>query len=186
MNILKRVEKFARENLDELNYEHSKRVRKFALKLAKKENANIEIVEIASWLHDIAKPKYSGMDHHIKGVEIAKEFFQKSGADQKLAEAVLHCIEAHMMKCDVPDAPQPNTIEAKVLLDADMINFISPFGIAKIIFKNAKDGKGFNECIDITKKVTENGFKELQTASGKALAEKYWKYNQKFFKLFGG
>ena len=168
MNLVKKVERFAKENLDEVNLEHSKRVRKIALKIAKNENANKEIVEMASWLHDIAKPKNPGLDHHIKGMEMSREFFQKIDADQNVAEEVIKCIESHMMKSDLPDAPRHDTIEAKVVFDADMINMISPFGISKLIFIFSKEGKDFNESIETVKKIAENGFKELQTETGKA------------------
>ena len=130
MKLVAKVRKFVRENMDELNMEHTERVRRIALKLAKKENADKEVVEIAALLHDIAKPRGHVMDHHTKGVEIAREMLEGVGADQDLVKKALHCIETHMMKCDLPDAPRPDTAEARVVFDADMINLISPFGIS--------------------------------------------------------
>jgi uncharacterized protein len=183
MKLIKKVEKFAKENLGEMNLLHVQDVRKIARKLAKAEGANAETVDIASLLHDIGKEKSSPLEHHIKGVEIAKNLLQELNADKKLTDEVLHCIDAHMMQTELPNAPRPKTIEAKVVFDADMINLISPFGIAKLIFMRAKE-KTFTESVDFAKKTTEAAYRELKTESAKKLAEKYWKLNRKFFKKF--
>ncbi|MFH0832674.1 MAG: HD domain-containing protein [Candidatus Aenigmatarchaeota archaeon] len=184
MKLIKKVEKYAKENLNELNYEHSQLVRKIAKKLAKKENANLEVVEIAALLHDIAREKDG--DHHIAGKEIAKEQLQKMGADQAMIDSVSHCIEAHSMKTVHPDLLRPQTIEAKVLFEADMINLMSPFGIVKMMYKSAKKDAGFLASIEEAKKISEAAYSELQSENGKKFAEKYWKLNQKFFKLISG
>ena len=184
MKLVKKVEKFARENLNEMNWLHSQNVRKIARKLARMENADVEIVEIASLLHDIGRGKSEPFEHHIKGVEIAKNLLQELNADPKLIDEVLHCIEAHMMEIDLPDAPRPETIEAKAVFDADMINLISPFGISKLIFMMTKAGKTFRESVDLAKRQTEAAYNELKTESAKKFVERHWKLNRRFFEKF--
>ena len=184
MKLIKKVERFARENLSEMNWLHSQGVRKIAKRLSKKEGANLEVVEIASLLHDIGREKGEPLEHHIRGVEIAKNLLQELGTDTEMTKEVLHCIEAHMMEKDLPDAPRPNTTEAKIVFDADMINLISPFGICKLIFMRARDGKTFKEAVDSAKMQTEAAYNELKTEAAKKSVERYWKLNRKFFKNF--
>lgn len=58
---------------------HIKYVVKNAIELAKKYNADIEIVELGALLHDIAVPSEYGdiEEHHIYGEKIAEELLTK-------------------------------------------------------------------------------------------------------------
>ena len=51
---------------------HCKSVRDFAVKIAKKANADVRLVEVGALLHDIGRSKTHGIKHGIEGAEIAK------------------------------------------------------------------------------------------------------------------
>jgi len=53
---------------------HSKCVRDLAVKIAKKANADINIVELGALLHDIGRSKTHDIDHAIEGVKIVKKY----------------------------------------------------------------------------------------------------------------
>ena len=86
MNIIDQVEKYVKEkiqdykNNSEDNFDfwnqHVKYVYKYSVKLAKKYNADIEIVSLWALLHDIAliNQVWDKKDHHINWEIIAKKF----------------------------------------------------------------------------------------------------------------
>ena len=95
---IKQIKEFVKENLDELNYMHTKKVVKIALALAEKEGANKEIIEIAAWLHDIGKSDKDStvINHHSLSVKIAEDLLKKKGTNPKLIKEICHIIETHI------------------------------------------------------------------------------------------
>ena len=76
---------------------HIKYVVKNAIELAKKYNADIEIVELGALLHDIAVPSEYGdiEEHHIYGEKIAEELLTKLNYPKEKTELVKKCILNH-------------------------------------------------------------------------------------------
>ena len=52
---------------------HCIAVRDIAVKIAKKANADVELVEAGALLHDIGRSKTHGIFHAVEGVKIAKK-----------------------------------------------------------------------------------------------------------------
>ena len=89
MEIVNQIEKEVRKNIDEYKdnsenhydfwNEHIKYVYEESISLAKKYNADEEIVKLGALLHDIALIKKVGTkaEHHINGKIIAKEILTK-------------------------------------------------------------------------------------------------------------
>ena len=69
--------------------------------LAKERNADMEIVLISAWLHDIASIKGHYEDHHIIGQEYAQEFLKKNNYPREKIKQVKHCIFAHRGSKDI-------------------------------------------------------------------------------------
>jgi len=171
---------FVKENLDTMNYNHTLKVRKLAIKIAKKEGADRKVVGVASLLHDVGKLKSELSKHHEKSVEMAREFL-KNKYDNAFIEKVCNCIERHMAPFVFgEDIPRPNDLESKVLYDADMIDLISPNGIFKMVYLNCKRGKSFEESVRQTKKNFQDAYNDLQTETGRKIAEKYYKLGKRF------
>ena len=81
------IEKFVINKLDTLNWMHVKGVRPIARALAKKEKANLEIVDVAVLFHDITKPNYKDeLNHHLTSAKTAKKFLNRIKADKKFIE----------------------------------------------------------------------------------------------------
>jgi len=113
-------EKFMLEAEDRYNYweEHIKYVVIKALDLARKYNADKEIVELAAMLHDIALVAKIGTrgEHHIKSAEIAQEVLQKYNYPQKRIEIVKQCIINHR------SSKNSISIEDTCVADADILS----------------------------------------------------------------
>jgi len=121
------------------DWNHVQRVRKMALKLAEEEDADREVVELSAVLHDIGRKKedMGEIDHHeVWGAEKAEEILEETGYSQNLIEDVKHCIKSHRYSRD----PEPETLEAKILSDADNLDSLGATGIART-FCYAGDSK---------------------------------------------
>jgi len=100
-------------------YEHTQRVRNLALRLAREEGADLEVVGLAALLHDIAKA--AGKDHAQVGAEEAAKLLDGQ-VPADLRERVCHAIATHS-----GDNHADSPVENKVLGDADLID--SNFGL---------------------------------------------------------
>ncbi len=117
---------------------HIERVWKTARKLAEKEKANMQVVELAALLHDIADPKFHNGDETLAS-RIAGDFLSKNGVDGNVKAEVLLIIENMSFK-NRKEAPKNPSIEFQVVQDADRLDAIGAIGIARAFtfggFKN--------------------------------------------------
>jgi len=97
--------------------EHIKYVVREALILAKKYDADAEIVELAATMHDVALIAKAGTrgDHHITGAEMAEAILQKYNYPQEKIEKVKKCVLNHRSGKNATD------IEALCVADADIL-----------------------------------------------------------------
>jgi len=113
------------------DWTHVERVRNLALRIGKKEKADLKILEMSALLHDIARKKEiknKGLFCHAKeGGKLARKILQKYNLEKGDIENITHCIETHRYR----NNKVPATIEAKVLYDADKLDSIGAIGIAR-------------------------------------------------------
>ncbi len=133
-------------------FEHVIRVVRMAERLAAAEGADLEIVHTAALLHDAqASVEDQGealagdgseaerrRDHHLTSAEIAREMLAAEGWEVDRIQAVQHCIRAHRFR-DGREPPQ--TLEAKVLFDADKLDAMGAIGVARAIAFAARAGQ---------------------------------------------
>lgn len=114
------------------DFDHVLRVYRMAERLALAEGADLEIVRAAALLHD-AEGAMPGAEartnHHHASAEFAAEILRAEGWREERIAAVQHCIRAHRYRGN--EAPQ--TIEAKVLFDADKLDVLGAIGAARVI-----------------------------------------------------
>jgi len=123
-------------------FDHVARVYQMAVRLARLEGAEMEIVEAAALLHDAGNghghesdaefqtlPAARASHHHI-AAEFAKTVLGKEGWPEERIAAVLHCIRSHRFR---DEDEQPQTLEAKILFDADKLDAIGAIGVARAI-----------------------------------------------------
>jgi uncharacterized protein len=192
-----KLQEFAKQKLDDLNYFHTKAVVELALELAEKEGADKKIVETAAWLHDTGKMEKEAKigNHHIFSAEIAEKLLKEEGHDKEFIAKVCQCIKEHTgpyipklldfvreVGLTEKDIPRPSTIESKCIYDADMINLMGPFGAAKVIFLSSKQGVSFSDIIKERKEMPKTIFDDLKTDSGKELGKKELEFIETFMK----
>lgn len=122
---------------------HILRVTKYAEVIALEENADIGVVVISALLHDIARhDELIGKikDHALEGAIRAEKILKKMNYPKY--KEVLYCIENHRFKKQII----PETLEAKVLQDADRLDALGYIGIARVFMH--KNGGNIKERIN--------------------------------------
>ncbi len=118
------------------DFEHVLRVVAMAERLAKAEGADVEVVRAAALLHDIARheedaaghdPSAPPMDHAEVSALNARAFLMQNGADAAFADRVADAIRSHRFR----GTAKPETLEAKILFDADKLDSIGAIGVAR-------------------------------------------------------
>lgn len=132
--------------------EHTLRVRNIALHIGKIENANLEILEIAALLHDIGREhqqkSLGKICHAEKWAELAKEILDRYDFSQEIKDWVIHCIATHRKKW----TKIPESLEAKILFDADKIDSIWATWIGRTFqFAWEIHSRFHNKDIDLSK-----------------------------------
>jgi len=103
-------------------------VLKRSLELGRMQGADLEILELSAWLHDIGSIRFGRENHHITGSEIAEEKLRELNYPQERIEQVKHCILTHRGSKNI----KRESIEAEILADADsMVHFDTIGGIFK-------------------------------------------------------
>lgn len=117
---------------------HIERVWKLSKKIAEKEGGNLEVVELAALLHDIADPKFHNGDETL-ALKISQNFLEEIHIDTELIEQVLFVIKNISFK-NRAEAPENPPLELQIVQDADRLDAIGAIGIARTFnfggFKN--------------------------------------------------
>jgi uncharacterized protein len=143
--------------------EHTMRVYTLALKIAGTlKGVNIEVIQLAALLHDIARVREDtdethNIDHAIMGAEMASKILKEIGYEDRLIDHVAHCIRAHRFR----GGEEPKTIEAKILSDADKLDAIGAIGVARAFMIAGEYGE------PLYKEFDSNQYRDNSSKSGK-------------------
>ncbi|MFA5184623.1 MAG: HD domain-containing protein [Patescibacteria group bacterium] len=113
--------------------DHVMRVYNLALTIAQEEpGVDLEVLEAATLLHDIgglkeAEDPTGQTDHAAVGAAMARPIIEAVGFPAAKISHVQACILSHRYRTD----NKPQTIEAKILFDADKLDAIGAIGIAR-------------------------------------------------------
>lgn len=109
---------------------HFKRVVTMAKKLCVQEGAKLEVVVPAAWLHDLViVPKNSPLRSKASklSAEKALEFLREINYPQEFHHDIAHAIEGHSFSANI----DVQTLEAKIVQDADRLDGLGAIGIAR-------------------------------------------------------
>ncbi|MBX9953039.1 MAG: HD domain-containing protein [Candidatus Obscuribacterales bacterium] len=153
------------------DYYHIMRVRALAVRLAGQEGADVFVVELAALLHDIADWKFHGGDLN-EGPRVASEWLESIGEKPETIEKVAAIIKEVSYKgAGVKTTPQ--SIEGKVVQDADRLDALGAIGIARTF---AYGGKFERPLYDPEQPpVMHQTFEEYKNAKGTTLNHFYEK-----------
>jgi len=183
------------------DFDHVLRVLALAERIGRAEGADLEIVRAAALLHDAEREQAEadGLDHAAHAAGRAWEIL--AGRPPAKVEAVAHAIAAHRFRT----GPEPTTLEAQVLFDADKLDAIGAVGVARAFAYGGAHGQRLwapVEAVEVDRWMEEGDdpsthtpvhefvvklsrLKErLFTPTGKAIAEERHAYMVAFFKRF--
>ena len=142
--ILKKTKEFVKQSFKGVegghDWFHTKRVLENSVHIAREENANLFVVQLAALLHDIADSKFHDGDETL-GPKVASEFLKEQKVDQVSREHIVKIIESVSFKNSLSPLEKTfNSIEMQIVQDADRLDAIGAIGIARAFnyggFKN--------------------------------------------------
>ena len=151
-------------------YYHIVAVVKNAELLARKYGADMEVVTIAAWLHDIASVTDESLYelHHIHGAEMAASLLKEYGYDDQKIFLVQECIKNHRGSIDA----KRNSLEELCVADADAISHFD--NIPSLLYlAYCQKGMGMEEGKEFVKEKLTRSFRKLSTESQKYYQEKF-------------
>ncbi|MFM7844336.1 MAG: HD domain-containing protein, partial [Planctomycetota bacterium] len=107
---------------------HVWRVWQSALRIGKCEGADLEVVQLAALLHDIADWKFHDGDE-TAGPRVARNWLAENGASAEVCDQVAAIIESLSFKGAGVDTSMA-TVEGRVVQDADRLDAIGAIGVA--------------------------------------------------------
>ncbi len=120
-------------------FDHVERVLRMAKLISKKEGGDMEIIEAAALLHDMARTKEDKnerLDHAAEGARMAKTYLKKISFPKNKIGKVVHCIAVHRFS----RGKKPEIIEAKIIQDADRLDALGAIIITRVLSYGALHG----------------------------------------------
>ena len=137
-NLISIVKEFAVKNSEKNDihgFDHVERVFRLSISIGEKLNADMKILKIAVLLHDIGriqeKRDIKKRNHAEISAELAKNFLEPNryNLTQNEIDKITHCIQAHSYSNELV----PETLEAKILSDADKLDALGAIGLYRTI-----------------------------------------------------
>lgn len=149
-------------------YYHIEAVAKNAKLLSEKFGADVEVTEIAAWLHDIASITDYSMyeEHHIYGAKIAEEILKEFNYDK--IDLVKKCIINHRGSIN----NERLSLEERIVADSDAISHFD--SISSLLYlAYVKKNMDIDEGRVFVKNKLERSFNKLSEECKEFYAEKY-------------
>jgi uncharacterized protein len=140
------------------NIDHVLRVYNLALKIAEGEGeVDWEVLQTATLLHDIGGSRETSdptgaTDHAVESAKMAAPILTEAGFSATKIKHVQECIVSHRYKTN----SVPQTIEAKILFDADKLDALGAIGIARVFVWTGKNKASIYKKVDLDKYIQEN------------------------------
>ncbi len=129
--LLDRARSLYRETDPAHDFSHIMRVCKNARLIGEQEGADMQILMLAALLHDAGSgskhPENSDESEALRQKTI-EDFLKYLGIPEAVSEKVLYAVEVHRFSNGII----PETLEAKILQDADRLDAIGAIGIARV------------------------------------------------------
>ena len=139
--------------------DHINRVINISLDLIKDTNIDKNKVILIAWLHDVDDYKLVGLDNSLE-LTNAKRILNKYVKDKSLASFILDSIKTIGYSKRL-DGITPNSIESKIVSDADMLDAMGALGIVRSIeYNTSKNRLIFNSLLFPNTNLSSKEYKE--------------------------
>ena len=182
------------------DWEHTLRVHRLCLRIGPKEDADMIALESAAYLHDIGRSAQDSSNgsvcHAAKGAQMTADLLEGLSLDEARKRNIIHCVRSHRFR----DGHSPESIEARILFDADKLDAIGAVGVARAyLFAGelgaclhnphlpveqarpySRDDTGYREYVIKLSKIRQR----MLTAEGRRMAEERHAFMVRFFNRF--
>jgi uncharacterized protein len=139
------------------NMDHVMRVYNLCLHLAEKENVELDVLQAAALLHDIARVKEDNdqtgnTDHAILGSKMASPILKELGFSEEKIKHIQKCIVSHRYRT----GNIPQTKEAQILFDADKLDTLGAIGVARSFVWVGRNNAKIYTNTDIEEYIKDN------------------------------
>jgi uncharacterized protein len=182
------------------DWDHTRRVVVLCEHIGQVEKADLTLLRIAAYLHDIGRchqDRSSGASCHAReGARMAADILKNVPLADPDKQHIIHCIRSHRFR----ENQAPETLEAKVLFDADKLDAIGAVGVARAyLFAGEVGARLHNPDIDVTAapaySENDTGYREylvklrhihtrMLTGEGCRLAAERHSFMEAFFERF--
>ncbi len=182
------------------DWDHTLRVLRLCEQIGSEERADMDVLRVAAVLHDIGRPHQDAclgsLCHAVHGAMLAGPIVATLVFSPEQKNNILHCIRTHRFR----GINVPETLEAKVLFDADKLDAIGAIGIARAyLFAGEIGARLHSPEIPAEKSVPysidDTGFREysvklckikdrMMTSEGKRMAGDRHQFMTAFFNRF--
>ena len=128
--VYKQVSKLLYKDNSGHGIDHIERVLYLSLKFAEKENADKEIVSLIALLHDVDDYKLFGLENS-KELNNAKRIMNECEINEEIKEQILNELKCIGYSKSL-EGYRPQTLEGKIVSDADMCDAIGAIDIIRI------------------------------------------------------
>lgn len=179
------------------DWEHTERVLALCRRIGAREGADLDVLTLAALLHDIGRAEEDASNgrigHHEVGAALAEPLLRRHGVPEAVIERTLACIRTHRFR----RGSAPESLEAKVLYDADKLDSIGAVGIGRAFqFAGEVGARLHDKDIDVakTKPYTKDdtAYREflvklrdirgrMHTREGRRIARERHRFMERFF-----
>lgn len=206
MSVIEKTINFVKKQLEHAesghNWFHMERVYNNALLIAKEETCDLEVVQLAALLHDIADSKFHDGDETV-GPKVAREFLTSENVSEETINHVVAIIENISFKGGNFEKKFTSK-ELEIVQDADRLDAIGAVGIARTFnYGGFKNREIYNPEIAPNLKMSKEEYKnstaptinhfyekllllkdKMNTETGKKIAQQRHEFMEKFLEQF--
>lgn len=178
------------------NYQHIQRVRSLALKIENGERLlslkrrsgtepseknsynhhNIDLIILASLLHDVGDKKYAGLNKNEDDKATIASFLIGKAASEELARKVERIVMHMSYSSEIKDPQKVFDVVAQIpelaiVQDADRLDALGAVGIGRTFTFGGARGRGMEETIQHFEVKLENLEAHMKTETGRAMAK---------------
>jgi uncharacterized protein len=125
------------------DYYHSVRVYNNALKIAQKEGGNILLIKLGALLHDVDDRKLFDTSNNLQN---ARQFLSDNCVERLSIDEICNIIKSVSFKGS--ESIIPDTIEGKIVQDADRLDALGAIGIARAFAYGGHKGRPIYEPLE--------------------------------------
>ena len=182
------------------DWEHTLRVCRLCRQIGSVEGADMDVLMAAAYLHDIGRC-YQDISngevcHAEKGAQMARPIVAGLSLSAQQKENILHSVRSHRFR----GTQGPETLEARVLFDADKLDAIGAVGVARaFLFAGEVGARLHNTEMNVEEakpySIDDTGYREFKvklskikdrilTREGRRLAKARHEFMVGFFRRF--